>query len=385
METRQRRLYLLLLLNFFFFGISLTIIGASLPKIINDYTWSYIESGIVLAAGSIGYFVSTFVSGFLIRAWGFRPVLVLGLALSAVSCFFFGIIPFFLFNTILNFMIGAGQGGLEVVVNSAVVRMERKGEQHLMGYVHAAFSAGAVLGPLGVGSFLASGAGWRGGFAVLGAAFGILAVSAVFYPFSRLRSTDSNGGEEKGAVRYPWLVALGTAVILVYVGIEVGVSNWIGEFSLNKFALSPEKASLWVALFWGGMLAGRTLFPLLLKRMRPGAELLLLTGVAAAASAGAGLAGSAVLGAVLTVLAGAGCSSIYPLVMLIVGRRLRGNESVGLGIVSTGGGVGGFVFPFIMSALSEVFGIKQGFLFFPGIGILLVLLSFVLMRRDRTL
>jgi fucose permease len=381
-NTKLKRLYLLLILNFLFFGASLTIIGASLPKIIADYQWSYIQTGIVLAAGAVGYFLSTFVSGFLIRRYGLNAVLTGGLAVTSLSCLLFGFLPLFWLNAVFNLMIGAGQGGIEVVVNSSVVRMEREGEQHLMGYVHAAFSGGAVVGPLGVGSLLTSGIGWRGAFIGVGVFFGLLAVSAVFYPFSRIETSNIES-KGKRKIENPSVIVLGTAIILTYVGVEVGISNWIGEYSSSSLALSPERASLVVALFWFGMLCGRAIFPLLFKKMNGAVELFLLSLFTTLSAAAIGLVPVTELAVAAVFAAGAGCSSIYPLVMLLVGRKVRGNESVGLGIVATGGGVGGFVFPFIMSAISQAFGIKTGFLFFPAVGIVLSALCFLMILRER--
>ena len=46
-------------------------------------------------------------------------------------------------NSLIGCLIGIGQGGIEVTVNTAVVRLERVGEHHLIGFTHAGFSVGA--------------------------------------------------------------------------------------------------------------------------------------------------------------------------------------------------------------------------------------------------
>ena len=67
LESTDRRLYIGLLANFILFGIVLSIRGATVPTLVRTYGWSYPVTGIVLAASSVGYFISTFASGFLMR------------------------------------------------------------------------------------------------------------------------------------------------------------------------------------------------------------------------------------------------------------------------------------------------------------------------------
>ena len=88
--TREtRRLYVLFLAGFVIFGILFTIIGAALPQIIRAFHWSYTLTGVVLAASAIGYFLSTFLCGFLVQRFSPRSVLVTGLLLIAVCMVFF--------------------------------------------------------------------------------------------------------------------------------------------------------------------------------------------------------------------------------------------------------------------------------------------------------
>jgi len=54
-ESQYRSIYISMLVNFVFFGVTLTIIGATLPKIIREFQWSYVATGFVVSAGSLGY------------------------------------------------------------------------------------------------------------------------------------------------------------------------------------------------------------------------------------------------------------------------------------------------------------------------------------------
>ena len=51
-ESRLRTLFLVLFAVFALYGTSMTIIGATLPKILADFQWSYLAAGFVLGAGA---------------------------------------------------------------------------------------------------------------------------------------------------------------------------------------------------------------------------------------------------------------------------------------------------------------------------------------------
>ena len=69
-EPRFRGLFLSISALFILFGASMTIIGATLPKILANFHWDYLVAGIVISAGAVAYFVSTFVAGRLVKRWG---------------------------------------------------------------------------------------------------------------------------------------------------------------------------------------------------------------------------------------------------------------------------------------------------------------------------
>ena len=190
-EKNLRFIFLVLLLNFILFGVSLTIIGATLPKIIADFQWSYIATGIVLSAGSIGYFVSSFVAGILLHKLGPKKVIVIGMGLQFIGLLFFASTPIVLLNMLLNLMIGFGGGGTEVVVNYSMVKMERRGQSRLMNFMHAAFSVGAVVGPYMVIMLMRAELGWTLIYRIMSFVSLVMAVIFLFLPFSRL------GGEDK--------------------------------------------------------------------------------------------------------------------------------------------------------------------------------------------
>ena len=228
-EKRFRSLFFAILTCFAALGVTLTIIGATLPRIVREFEWSYVTIGIVVSAGFVGYFVATFFSGLLVQRFGPKPVVVIGLALQATALAFFAARPVVLLNLLLNLMLGSGQGCMEVVVNFSVVRMERGGRSRLMNLMHAAFCAGAILGPLAVGRLMAVGADWRTIYRLMAVVALVMAGALSLLPFSRLGGEDAKAGDGPGVaelLRHPLLI-LFFLILLLYVGAELGVSTWV--------------------------------------------------------------------------------------------------------------------------------------------------------------
>ena len=75
-EPRFRALFLSLFSVFTLFGTSITIIGATLPKILADFQWNYLIAGFVLGAGAVAFFLSTFAGGYMVQHWGAKPTIL---------------------------------------------------------------------------------------------------------------------------------------------------------------------------------------------------------------------------------------------------------------------------------------------------------------------
>jgi fucose permease len=376
-DKNLRPIFFTLLANFILFGISLTIIGATLPKIIADFQWSYISTGIVLSAGSIGYFVSSFVAGILLQKLGPKKVIVIGMGLQFVGLLFFAFTPFVLLNMLLNLMIGFGGGGTEVVVNFSMVKMERSGQSRLMNFMHAAFSVGAVVGPYIVIMLMRAELGWQMIYRIMAFVSLAMAVVFCFLPLSRLNGVEEEKSEEKvrttSILRDPVLI-LSFLILLIYVGSELGVSNWVSEYYVKFFKASADVGAFMVSIFWIGLLAGRLGTSIIYKGSRPEAVALGLACLCTVSLIFALLIRTPIVAGIGFCLAGLGYSAIYPLIMALVGRHFKTTQGAAVGFAATGGGIGSFVFPFIMAAISNAFGIRKGFFFYIALNVLMVVM-----------
>jgi fucose permease len=365
----DRSLLLGLGLNFVLFGASMTVFGAAAPEIRSEYSWSNTDAGIVFAASAAGYALSTFLCGFLLNSLGARQIIVVTLVIESVCFAFFARSSSVALNTALNFAIGLGQGGTEIVTNLAAIRIERDGRSRLMNLLHAAFSVGGVLGPVGVAGVLQSSVGWRFVFPAMGATLLAMAAGFALLRFDSVRRDPATAPVGPKPGRAPWLLALYSLTILLYVGVELSVSNWSPGLFVEMGASPAEGASV-VAMLWAGLLCGRLGISLLYKGERQEIPLLTLAAVSAACLFFLLMAPSVGAGMITTALIGLGLSAIYPLVMTLVGKSFHSPSAVG--IVGMAGGAGSLAFPVVIGALADAFGLRAGFVFCFAVAIVVV-------------
>ena len=385
-----RSLYGGLLAISLLFGANFTAMGAVLPQMIRSFDWSYTAAATVLAAGSFGYFGATFASGFIVRRIGLRVTAVIGLGLIAGALALFGATPALLVNVLLHGMVGVGSGCVEVVINYGALRMERDGRSQLMNLLHAAFSVGGMLGPLAAARLLDAASPWQMVFRIIAAGTALAAIWLALLPFHRLDEQPAPARPNTRRAAEPpldhLLVALCVALLFIYVGAEVGVSGWVAEYFVSVLGSSPAQGAILVTLFWGGILAGRLLLALCYTGTRSALAILTLAAVAAAGLIVAIAATGPLAAAAGFVVAGLGFSSIYPLVMSIVGSYMPARrQSVVVGFASSGGGIGSLVFPFLVAAVAQQIGIRRGFLLYVLLALLLMLLAVAAVLRTRSI
>ncbi len=366
-EPRHRLLFLALFGVFTVFGTSMTIIGAALPKILASFGWSYLVAGMVLGANAVAYFSFTFVGGFAIKRLGPKRTMVLGLSISALGLLFFGSTADPLTNILLSALIGVGQGFVEITVNWSTLRIDTARSGRPMNLMHGAFAVGAILGPLALGVLVKAGFDWITVYHGMTGIFAALAVAIALIPMNLSSQDDAAEASPQRLSAHPayWLSFL---ALFFYVGVELGVSNWVAEYFVKVFATPAAESALLVSLFWAGLLAGRFGVPLLYHGTRQNRVLLGFSTLATVSIAGLSLLGFLPVGAMthgagltLVFLSGLGCSVYYPAVITLLGNCFPQAQSQAIGFAATGGGVGAFLFPFAMSALAQGWGIRTGF------------------------
>lgn len=378
---------LILFCNFLLFGGIAATIGATVPLVLRSLGWSYAEMGIVIAANAGGYLVSTFTSGLLLQRFRPRTMIALGLLFQMAGLGFFGMTGGVVLNGLVFIVLGVGQGMIEVTTNYSVLHLEARGKSRLMNLIHAAFTIGAVIAPFLAGMMAWMNLSWRAMYWVMSGFCLVMLAPFLFGALAALRPAPADSGGKFGVGKYLkrpllWMLAL---VIFFYVGAEIGISNWVSELYVEVYSLRPALGAFMVSLFWTGIFAGRMLSALLYHGERQSFVLCVCSALSSVSLFAALTTRDPVLSAALIFMTGMGFSIVYPACMTIVGQHFGADQGrgVAVGVVSTGGGLGVFLFPLVMSLISDRYDIGAGFWFYWALTVAMTLAAFVALRLGR--
>jgi fucose permease len=368
-------------------GAVATVIGATLPVVVREFSWTYSTAGILLAGNAAGYFCSTLVSGLVLPRFGVGRMLILGLCFQAAGVLFFGADSRWIVNLAILIFVGVGQGMLEIGANCTVIQLETKGQSRLMNIMHSAFTIGAVVAPLLTGLILGQSLHWRLIYLLLAGASALLACGMLWCHFPEIKlKTETRS--RLHAFRDRFLICC-TAGILLYVGIEMGVSSWIGEYYVVVIGGGIVSASFLVSVFWGGILLGRLGMGLCYLGQQHSRVLLLFSGLTLLGFVGLLLAQSSSHVFASVFLTGIGLSVLYPVIMVLVGERFSKDHGLSVGIVASGGGIGAFCFPLVMGWLADTADLRVGFSFFAFmsfimLGVVIAIVKSIAMNPSTT-
>lgn len=362
------------------FGAIGTTAGATLPMVIRSFEWSYLAAGWLFAASAACYLAASWASGGWIPKLGLRRMLVVGLCLQGLGMGAFGRFSNLSWNLICFGILGLGQGMVEVSTNVGVVEVECDGQSRLMNMVHSGFTVGAILAPFVVGWIAATGMPWQQIYLALAFVACIMAIWTVFQPgLSPAQRAVARGEDDHLPTmkrKEKSLLILLCWTIFLYVGAEIGVSNWLAEYFVQHHQASTTFGANAVAVFWLGIFLGRLLLGLgwgkgdahaLLKGFSVVGSIFLMLAL---------LASSAWVALCLFWVSGLGFSIVYPCVMSLAGHVFPHDQSRVVAWISASGGLGVWLFPLLMSMISQHWDIQAGFWFYTSLSFLMLVAVF---------
>ena len=345
----------------------MTVIGAALPRVLADFAWDYLAAGFVIASGSLGYFLSAYIAGRLIDRLGFRASMAIGLALDALGLLAFAATSSAPLNAFLYFLVGVGQGFIEVAVNWSIVKMAPEASGRPMSLMHGAFSLGAVAGPVATGVVIARAIPWVFTYRAIGILFLVVLAVSFFIPIRGLEGSTGIQAHHRAELHGEPTFWLGFVVLMLYVGVEMGLSNWLGEYFVSALGSTAAAGAFAVSAFWTGLLAGRFGVPLLYRGSRQDRVLIILGAILVAATialAVVGFVGGVAIAFIASAIAGFGCSCVYPVSISLVGDAFPDAQGEAMGFAAAGGGLGALLLPLTTAYAARFWGIRAGYITF---------------------
>jgi fucose permease len=343
--------------------------GVLLLAQIKDYGVDRAVIGITFFVSSAGFFLASLNTGPLLHRFGFRATMVAGSGAFVLAALYLATRPTFWVFVAVQLVVGYAVGLFESVLNAYVA--ELPDATVLINRLHAFFGVGALGGPALAAWILTFGS-WRTVWLVLALVCVPLGVGfAVCYP--RARVAESAGpapGQDEappaaksgllGAALRERGVLLGSAMLAVYVGVELSVGSWGFSYLVQGRELTQSLAGYLVSGYWLGLTLGRFLISPIATRLGWTATRMMygcLTGVLVCATLVWLVPGAALAGVALALL-GFFLGPIFPTTMALapqmVGARL---QSTAIGVMNAASTVGASALPWLAGAIGQSAGV----------------------------
>lgn len=257
-----RLLVLLSGLAFVSLGLPDGLLGVAWPSIRQSFGRDLDALGVLLVAATGGYVASSVASGRLLQRANLGAVLAASCAATSLALLGYAAAGAWTSLVVLAVLLGAGGGAIDAALNTYVATSHGP---RTMNWLHAAYGAGAALGPLIMSGTLAAGFVWQRGYAVVGLAqlalAGAFAATARAWPQTARRGADAGGGRSAsiGATLAVSGARLGILTFFVYAGVEASFGAWTYTLLTSGRAMPAVEAGAIVSGFWAGLTAGRLL------------------------------------------------------------------------------------------------------------------------------
>jgi fucose permease len=281
-RDRSRWLVPLAFLAFVSLGLPDGVLGVAWPSLRRSFDRPVDHLGLILIATMAGYLASSFSGGALVARMGVGRLLLWSGLLVAASAAAWALTPAWPPVLAGALASGLGAGAIDAAINAfAAARFSPR----VITWLHACWGLGAMLGPLGMTAAIASGLGWRAGYAGLAAS--LLALALCFRLTLGLWSAPESAGLHTAGSLSGIAEALGSPSVrrnvlafYIYTGIEATAGQWVFTLLTESRGMSAEAAGIAASVYWGSIFAGRIAFGALAHHVAPATLLRLATAAA---------------------------------------------------------------------------------------------------------
>ena len=253
-------------LAFIALGMTSSALGPTLPGLAEQTGTQLSGISFLFATRSLGFLGGALLAGQLYDRVPGHPLIMGLLLLMALSLSLVPFISQLWLLTILMFLAGMVESGVDVGSNTLLVWRFGEKVGPYMNSLHFFFGLGAFLAPIIIAqTMLASGgiqlAYWVLALIVLPAAFFFIG-----FPSLPIRQRDTAVDHKKANLRLVFLVA---AFLFLYVGAEVAYGGWIFTYATTLGLSNATVAAYLTSFFWGALTLGRLLSIPIAAKLHP--------------------------------------------------------------------------------------------------------------------
>lgn len=307
-------LLILIYIAFISLGLPDSVLGAAWPSMYRSLGVPEGSAGLITMLMYSGTMISSMASDWIIRKLGTGYVLVLSVALTAITMFGFSIAGNFTMLCLLALPYGLGGGCVAASLNNYVATHYKA--RH-MNFLHCFWGIGTIISPLIMGAFIENGGVWTQGYRAIAIfQFILVAVLLLSLPLWKKESYDHN--DESSKLSFKNLMKMtgvkaSLAAFFSYCALETTLGLWTSSYLSEVKGVDIIMATKCGMLFYIGIASGRFISGLVsewlsdMKMIRIGLAVTILS-LCALLIHGT----ECIVLYSMIVLAGIGCGPIFP-------------------------------------------------------------------------
>ncbi len=251
---------------FILLGLMTAILGPTLPNLAENTASLLSEISFLFVARSLGYLLGSLFLGRLYdhipgHSVGIGVFLVMSMMLFAIP-----LVPILWLLIIILFVLGLGEGTLDLGGNVMLVWVHGEKVGPYMNGLHFFFGVGAFLSPIIVAQAVLISGSITWPYWLLGLL--ALPLAAWFWRLPSPVREETEAGANAGPLNVPMIVLIALFFFL-YVGAENSFGGWIFTYTMEMGLSEEQIAALLTSAFWGALTVGRLLSVPLAARIRP--------------------------------------------------------------------------------------------------------------------
>ena len=362
-------------------GVMTTLLGPMLPILSERWTLSDSQAGYLFSAQFATSILGVALSSLTVPRYGYRLTLVCGVGFMAVGA---GVLARAVWVVGLASVCVYGFGlGLTIpTANLLIAKLHPDRRAAALNLLNFSWGIGAVGCPFVVAALQRS---QRTSLLLFGMTLclGLVAVSlgCIRIP----ADTEGNSTKEFPLDKKIWtnrFVPILGALFFIYVGTESSIGGWIASYARRVDAGSGTFWALTPSFFWGALLLGRAVAPVILRRVR---ETTLASAGLVLASLGIFvilIANTMALVVAGASLAGFGLASVFPINIALLSQWFGEMASHVGPMMFALSSFGGATVPWLVGALSSRFGSLRVGLTVPLLGSVVMLFLYLKNRNS---
>lgn len=263
--------YLLLILIYIAFislGLPDSVLGAAWPSMYRSFGVPEGSAGIITMLMYSGTMISSMASDWVIRKLGTGYVLVLSVALTAITMLGFSMAENFTMLCLIALPYGLGGGCVDASLNNYVATHYKA--RH-MNFLHCFWGIGTIISPLVMGAFIENGGVWTQGYRAI-AIFQFILVAVLLISLPLWKKESDEHQEEKSPVSFRKLISMpgvkaSLTAFFSYCALETTMGLWTSTYLSEVKGIDLAMATKCGMLFYIGIASGRFISGLISEKL----------------------------------------------------------------------------------------------------------------------